>query len=576
MCALLGAATAAAGRHDWQAPSVPTGLVATAATTTSVSLSWSASSDNVAVRGYSYSAVGIKGGTTSATSQTLTGLTCGTDYTFLVNAYDTAGNHSANASLVAATASCALPPAPANTSLPTIAGSAALGSPLTAWPGTWSGSPTSYTYQWQYCSADMVTCSDIIGFTSTLYTPVPDDVGGRDRVKVTATNASGSAVAYSAATAVVVAAPPANTTPPAVSGTTVSGSGLSASAGSWSGSPTSYAYQWRRCDSGGSNCGDISGASGSSYTLGSADVGETLRVKVTAANAGGSTATSSSQTAVVAAPATAPPTGADFFADPNLTGSLLPWDRFDPGNASSTNGILVANQPNGATSPGIVAVTNDPLGQQGKVYQETVTPTAQASVASGSDSTYLWNGTRSYFGNNGQSNWIHFRMMLPTGYQPTVGEWNFFNEYHNDTNYLKFYNAGQISWEYPELGLLVTNYSGDVPHLLYRVRGGQDCNSCNMSVGTDVRDASPLLLNHWYDVVLHVVWSPDPTVGQFEWWLDGRLVGSIHRGTLWQRPDGTYDHANFEFNNYRQHSSWNATVYYGKVSIGSTEASVGF
>jgi len=48
--------------------------------------------------------------------------------------------------------------------------------------------------------------------------------------------------------------PPANTTPPAVSGSAQSGQALTASPGSWSGSPTSYAYQWQRCDSAGAAC----------------------------------------------------------------------------------------------------------------------------------------------------------------------------------------------------------------------------------------------------------------------------------------------------------------------------------
>ena len=107
------------------------------------------------------------------------------------------------------------------------------------------------------------------------------------------------------------ATPPSNTAPPAVSGQANQGSSLSASTGTWSGStPMSFAYQWQRCDSQGANCADLVGATASSYTLGSSDVGSTVRVVVTASNNAGSAATPSAATAVVGAAApvnTAPP-----------------------------------------------------------------------------------------------------------------------------------------------------------------------------------------------------------------------------------------------------------------------------
>ena len=95
-------------------------------------------------------------------------------------------------------------------------------------------------------------------------------------------------------TAATVAAP-TNTAVPAISGTTTQGQAAKPSNGSWSGSPTSYAYQWQSCDSAGNNCTNISGAITSSYTLSSADVGHTIRAVVTATNAGGSTPATSAR-----------------------------------------------------------------------------------------------------------------------------------------------------------------------------------------------------------------------------------------------------------------------------------------
>jgi hypothetical protein len=94
---------------------------------------------------------------------------------------------------------------------------------------------------------------------------------------------------------------PVNTGLPVVSGSTVSGQTLSASTGSWTNAPTSYAYQWRRCDSAGAACVNV-GAGASSYVLSAADVGATVRVVVTASNASGpSAAATSVQTGVVTA-----------------------------------------------------------------------------------------------------------------------------------------------------------------------------------------------------------------------------------------------------------------------------------
>jgi hypothetical protein len=101
---------------------------------------------------------------------------------------------------------------------------------------------------------------------------------------------------------------PANTAPPAISGTPQEGQVLTATTGTWSNGPTSYAYQWQDCSA--SGCSNIAGATSSSYTLQASDVGNTVDVVVTATNAGGSSSATSAQTsAVTAASSNGPPTG---------------------------------------------------------------------------------------------------------------------------------------------------------------------------------------------------------------------------------------------------------------------------
>jgi hypothetical protein len=99
---------------------------------------------------------------------------------------------------------------------------------------------------------------------------------------------------------------------------------VSATTGSWSGSPTGYGYQWQRCDSSGAGCAPISGGTSSSYAVQSADIGFTLRVAVSASNTAGSATSTSVQTVVVtAAPAPAPsPTPATQTL--TFSGSLNP------------------------------------------------------------------------------------------------------------------------------------------------------------------------------------------------------------------------------------------------------------
>ena len=203
---------------------------------------------------------------------------------------------------------------PSNTALPSISGTTVQGQTLSTSNGTWSNSPASFTYQWRDCDGSGANCANITGATTSTHVLSAADVDHTLRVVVTATNEAGSAAATSRQTATVTASPggppvttstaPTDTRLPSISGAAVLGQKLSASNGTWSNSPASFAYQWRDCDHAGTGCKNIKGATGSTRVLSAADVGQTLRVVVTATNAGGSTPATSHPTAVVtAAPA---------------------------------------------------------------------------------------------------------------------------------------------------------------------------------------------------------------------------------------------------------------------------------
>jgi hypothetical protein len=102
------------------------------------------------------------------------------------------------------------------------------------------------------------------------------------------------------------AAVPTNTAGPTITGTATLGQVLTAHAGTWTQAPSSYSYQWQRCDSGGANCSSLGSAVDTSaasvtYTVASGDLGHTLRVEVAASNdTGAGSPVTSAATAVIA------------------------------------------------------------------------------------------------------------------------------------------------------------------------------------------------------------------------------------------------------------------------------------
>ena len=233
----------------------------------------------------------------------------------LVTATISGGSGSATATT--ATVIAALP---VNSALPTIAGIAQQGQTLTASPGTWSNSPTSYTYQWESCSG--TTCTAVGTVNSTTYVVASTDVGKTIEVKVAAVNTGGTTAAVtSAATGVVVPPTPTLIAAPSITGTSVQGDVLTEHHGAWTNSPTSYTYQWLRCDSTGANCTAIAGATAETYTLTAADVGGELIVGETASNGAISAAAYSALTSVVLTPALVVPVPVNS-APPSVSGVI--------------------------------------------------------------------------------------------------------------------------------------------------------------------------------------------------------------------------------------------------------------
>jgi hypothetical protein len=240
--------------------------------------------------------------------------------------------------------------APANTSLPSVSGTPSQGSSVTCQNGSWTNSPTSYTYAWTRNG------TSIAGASSQSYTIQAADVGQALRCVVTATNGAGSASATSnPVTPSAGGGVPANTALPQISGTAVVGQQLSCSQGTWTNSPTNYTYRWKR------NGGATPIATGQNYTVVAADVGQAITCEVQATNGSGTgTATSAAVT----------PTAG--------------------GGGGGDVGVTINNAAIATNSPGVTLTIREPAGATSvRISNDGGFGSAQTFAIRGDD-TYTW------------------------------------------------------------------------------------------------------------------------------------------------------------------------------------------
>jgi hypothetical protein len=230
-----------------------------------------------------------------ATSSTYVLVAADTGDTLTVSVIATnSGGPSSSATSAATAAVTAAGAVPSNTAIPVVTGTAQAGQTLTATNGTWTNSPTGFTYQWNRAGAA------INGATASTYLLATADIGSIITCSVIAMNAIGSsAAATSLGTAAVIDIAPAITTAPALSGTPQVGVPFTATAGVWTHNPTFIARQWK---SAGVNATGA-GATTLTYTPVAGDVGNTLTITETATNSGGSASSTSSASASVIAAA---------------------------------------------------------------------------------------------------------------------------------------------------------------------------------------------------------------------------------------------------------------------------------
>ena len=206
-----------------------------------------------------------------------------------------------------------MPSNPGGAGAPTVSVTVGNSNSLSAWGGSWSGyEAPELTYAWYSCTGGgsdtpatrPSNCSAISGASAA--TLLPQNLGGRYiRVGVTGTNSRGTATRFSTAFGPIASAPTV-TANPAISGTARTGRTLTASTGTWTGSPT-LSYQWFRCTRVGrdnptatpSGCTAIGGATLNTYELSSSDASRFIRVRVTGTNISGTRVVFSQSTSAV-------------------------------------------------------------------------------------------------------------------------------------------------------------------------------------------------------------------------------------------------------------------------------------
>jgi hypothetical protein len=237
-----------------------------------------------------------------------------------------------------------------NTVSPAVTGAWTVGTSISASTGTWSTSGT-YTYQWQ-SSSDNSTWTDIASATSGSYTLTSSEASKYVRVQVINTSSAGAGIAYSVARSKVGA--PFNTAIPAITGTIKVGSTQTVSTGTWSNTPTSYAYQWQK-SSDGISWINLSGETANTYVP-TFDVAN-LRIRVSV-GAGNAVETATVTTAIISGflppQATAIPaiTGTKTVGQ-TLTSSAGTW----PGTSDSYVYQWQRSSDNGVTWTDISAAT---------------------------------------------------------------------------------------------------------------------------------------------------------------------------------------------------------------------------
>ena len=346
-----GTASSAASATATTVPQTPTISSVSVSSSTQVSISFSGATGGKALSSLTITSSPSISLSYSGTSSpiTVTGSYAANQaYTFTMsatNANGTSGTSAASGSVTPNVVS-----APVNTVAPVVSPTSGTAGTTTysCTTGTWTNSPTSYAYQWQYFDGGS-TYLNISGATSSTYAPPPNffslGYASPIRCRVTASNAGGSNQAFSNTATVAAPLSPPSGGSVSLSGTGVAGTSITATTSGWSNSPTSYSVRIYASTSNPPTTSDILKASSTtasvSYTVTTFDASPPayyFKAFATATNAAGTSGEVGSNVILssLGAPST-PGTPTITYDSANSTPSNWAYDvRFTPSSGSGT------------------------------------------------------------------------------------------------------------------------------------------------------------------------------------------------------------------------------------------------
>ena len=529
---------------DTSPPTSPAGLTVASATRTSISLGWTASTDNVGVTGYGVYQDGTGVSTVAQPGATVSGLTCGSAYMFAVDAFDAAGNGSTRAQVTASTSACADSQPP---SAPT--GVAASSRTANSIALTWSSSSDNVGVTGYGLYKDGSQVGTVTGNTgifsglacNTNYTLAVDayDAAGNHSTK--------TAVMVST-TACPDSTPPS--TPTGLAGSNVTQTSVDLS---WNASSDNVGVTGYDVFRGGTKMATVTSRSSSQTGLA---CGTTYTLGVVAFDAAGNRSQQAQITVSTSACAPAPP-------PPAPSGTVLWRGDASGGNLSQYN--YVVGRTSVVSSDGSVTPRsgNPSMIRLEDRYNECAPWTCGMNIALAQNDSPGVPGANAV----GDDFYMGWSLYLPNGFQyvpDTYG--NAIVEWHAGSKMeqapihflLDGYQKGAFSLD------LHTDCTGYNPKPVW---GGLKFDPVDPS--NPLGQGKPMITGRWVDFVIHIRWAKDNS-GLLEGWMDGVKRFSWSGVTWGPCVTGVYPQVDY----YRDNYNSTAVLYVAGMKVGTTYPSV--